>query len=420
MSEPYFWGESHVSYQIIGSEESDIAGRCLAIGLTGSVAVYKSVDLARLLMRMGAMVRFVATRSALRFVGAPLLEWASGYPVVGELTGQTEHISLAEKCDALIIAPATLNVLADIASLRADNPVTALANEMLGRGKPVLAVPAMHGGMWRRFTAKLLKTLEADGLVVLEPRIEEGRAKYPEPLNIAWWVEAIVSRGQDLKGLRILVTAGPTREHIDPVRVVTNPSSGLMGVSLALEAAYRGARVTLVHGPLSTCIPLHGIHDIEAVETTEDMRQAVLGRIREEGYDVAVYAAAVADYRPAMTEQRKIPTVKGPLELRLEPTPKIVNEAVKTSPSTVHVAFAAETVDSLEELEAKAREKLKRYGVNVIVANRVGVKGTGFASPTNEALIISRDGVKWYIPPLPKRMVARRILDIAKKYVVKR
>ena len=420
MSEPEFWGRAHTSWSIVGSEPSDIEGKCIALGITGSVAVYKSVDLARLLMRMGAIVRFVATREALSFVGVSLLEWATGMPAVTELTGQTEHIALADACDALVIAPATLNTLADIASLRADNPVTALAQEMIGRGKPVLAVPAMHGGMWSRFSRRLKHVLEEDGVILMEPVFAEGRAKFPDPSTIAWWVEATLARGRDLAGLNILVTAGPTREHIDPVRVITNPSSGLMGVSLALEAAYRGARVTLVHGPLSTCLELHGLAERVEVETSDEMAEAVLERLRRKDYNVALYAAAVADYKPEASESRKIPSTRGPLTVTLKPTRKIVAEAVETSPRTVHIAFAAETVDTLDELVSKAREKLERYRTHAVVANRVGVKGVGFAAPYNEVVVVTRDGLLWHIPPMPKRMVARRVLDVANQLAARR
>ncbi len=420
MAEPWFWGESHVSWEIVGTEKSDIAGKCIVVGVTGSVAAYRAVDVVRKLMRFGARVRVVMSREAAKFITPLTMEWASGYPVVVDASGQTEHVALADKCDALAIVPATLKTLADIAAVRADTAVTALAQEMLGRGKPVLAVPVMHGGMWNRFREKILPELEKDGVYLLEPIIDEGRAKLPNTETIAWWIEATVTRKQDLKGLRILVTAGPTREHIDPVRVITNPSSGLMGVSIALEAAFRGADVTLVHGPLCVSIDLHPLKRRISVESSDEMWRAVTSELKAENYHAAVYAAAVADYRPERSEKAKIPSTRGELVLKLIPTRKIVADAVAIAPRIIHVAFAAETVSSIEELETRAREKLERYNVDAIVANNVAAPGIGFASEENEVVIITRDGRKWAIPRLPKRMVARRILDAVRSLVAGR
>jgi phosphopantothenoylcysteine decarboxylase/phosphopantothenate--cysteine ligase len=410
---PFLWGREHVVTEIAGVEESDITGYRIVLGVTASAAMYKALDLARKLIRMGATVRVFMTPEAAKLISPTMFEWATGYPVTVELTGQVEHVSIARSYDALLIAPATLNTLADIASGHADNALTALAQEMLGQGKPVLAVPAMHGGMWRRFESKLRHQLEAEGVYILEPELEGGRAKLPPVENIAWWVESTLTRRMDLRGLRVLVTAGPTWEFIDPVRIITNPSSGLMGVSLALEAAYRGAQVTIIHGPLSTCISLHGVKRRIEARTSDSMAEIVIDELKE-GYDVAVYAAAVADFKPERTASEKIPSRVEALELRLVPTRKIVREAVEHSPTTVHIAFAAETVSSREELERKAVSKLAEYKVDAVVANNVAEPGIGFGSLYNEVLIVTRQGWKKWVPRLPKRMVARRVLDVAR------
>ncbi len=417
MASPFIWAEHHVSSEIIGEEESDIEGRRVVLGVTASAAAYRAIDLARKLMRMGAIVRVVMTPEAAKLISPTMFEWATGMPVVVELTGQTEHVALARDFDALIIAPATLNTLADIAAGRADNALTALAQEMLGLGKPVLAVPVMHGGMWRRFSSKLRGMLEAEGLVLMEPILEGGRAKLPPVDNIAWWAEAVIARGLDYRNINVLVTAGPTWERLDPVRIITNPSTGLMGVSLALEASYRGAHVTLIHGPLATCVSLHGVAERVAVVSADEMAERVVEALGKRSYHVAIYAAAVADFKPSKTADSKIPSRRGGLQLELVPTRKVVKEAVAASPRTVHVAFAAETVGSAEELVARAQQKLSDYGVDAIVANDVSRGDVGFRSPYNEVVVITKDGERLWVPRLPKRMVARRILDVARTLV---
>lgn len=405
------WGTGHPSLQIRGSVDWSLWGRCVALGVTGSAAAYKSVDLARLLMRLGATVRVVMTGEAARLVSPALFEWATGLPAVTRLTGAIEHVALARRCHALLVAPATLDTLSEIAGLRASTPVTSLAQEMLGLGKPVLLVPAMHLGMWRR-AQRLIEELSQQGAAVMAPRVEGEQAKYPDPWLVAWWAEARILRGGDLEGRRVLVTAGPTREHIDSVRVVTNPSTGLMGVSLALEAAWRGAKVALVHGPLSCCSWTgwrNYLASVTSVETAEEMRDAVLEAVKN--VDMAFYAAAVSDYAPEKTVEGKLPSTRGPLTLRLLPTPKIVGEAVAAAPTALHVGFAAEPLTG-EDLVAKAREKLERYRLDMIAANSTVEPGAGFAAETNRVALLDWKGRLATVSG-HKRVVARRILDEA-------
>ena len=419
MAEPWYpWGEVHPSSVIRSARGSTLYGRCVALGVTGSAAVYRSLDLARELMRLGAVVRVVMTEAAARLVSPSLFEWATGLPAVTGIGGGVEHVSLARACSGVVVAPATLDTLAEIASLRAGDAVSALAQEALGLGKPLLLVPAMHLGMWRR-ASRLVEALERDGAYVLRPRIEGEQAKYPDTVLAAWWVEALLARGRDLSGLRVLVTAGPTLEYIDQVRVVTNPSSGLMGVSLALEAAWRGARVRLVHGPLRCCqwSGWRGYLDsVAAVETTEEMLAAVEAAAR--GVDMAFYAAAVADYRPRRRLAGKAPTVSGPLVLELEPTPKVAAAAVRLEPGALHVGFAAEPLTG-EELVAKAREKLGRYGFDAVAANSTVEPGSGFASETNHVYLVDKWG---HVQEMKghKRLVARSLLDAAARLYAKK
>jgi phosphopantothenoylcysteine decarboxylase/phosphopantothenate--cysteine ligase len=369
-------------------------------------------------MRLGAVVRPVLTEAASRLVSPMLFEWATGLKAVTGMTGGVEHVSLARLCDGVVVAPATLDTLADIASLHASDVVSALVQEALGLGRPVMVVPAMHLGMWRR-AERLVERLEDDGVAVLKPQVEGEQAKYPDPWLVAWWVEALLTRGRDLAGLTVFVNAGPTREYIDKVRVITNPSTGLMGVSLALEAAWRGARVRLVHGPLSCCTWSGWrsyLEAVEQVETTEEMLEATLRNIR--GVDIALYAAAVADYRPRRRLTGKVPTVSGLLELELEPTPKVAAEAVRVEPKALHVGFTAEPLSG-EELVEKAREKLQRYGFDAVAANSTVEPGSGFASETNHVYLLDRWG-HVHEARGHKRVVARRILDTARKLYAKK
>ncbi|MET1102366.1 MAG: bifunctional phosphopantothenoylcysteine decarboxylase/phosphopantothenate--cysteine ligase CoaBC [Pyrodictiaceae archaeon] len=407
-----FWGELHPSWQIIGTREGDLAGYCIVLGVTGGAAIYKSIDLARLLMRFGAKVRVVMTKEATRLVSPTLFEWATGMPAITELSGMIEHVALAEHCDAMVIAPATLDTMAEIASCRASTPVSATAQEFAGRGKRVLLVPAMHAGMWVRAKSVVAK-LEEQGFYVMRPLLEEERAKYPSVDHVAWWVETVATRGQDLKDQKVVVTAGATREYIDPVRIITNPSSGLMGVSLALEALWRGAEVLLVHGHVSVNVPrLEGLKR-KFAETSSDMAEALAKAMERFKPSMAFYAAAVADYRPKKTSSTKIPTEQGELVLRLEPTPKVIPAAMAARPEALHVGFAAETVSSDEELLSKARLKLEKYKLDMVAANNISEEGVGFAAETNRLLVVSWRGKVWSIPRMHKRRAARRLIDIS-------
>ncbi len=409
----WLW-EYHPSRSIIGSYGGDLTGKCIALGVTGSVALYRSIDLARLLMRYGARVRVVMTPTAARMISPDVFAWATASPVIAELTGLVEHVTLAAACDAVVVAPATLDTMAEIAEYRASTPVSALVQEAAGLGKPVLLVPAMHGGMWRR-ASSLADRLRRQGMHVLEPIVEGEQAKYPPVELIAWWVESIVSRGRDLEGQTVLVTAGPTREHIDPVRVITNPSSGLMGVSIAIEAAWRGARVRLVHGPITACLPRgwqQYLERVEAVETAEEMAVAVARNA--EGVTMAFYAAAVSDYRPVRSYSEKLRTSsKSRLVVELEATPKTLLEAVAKAPKAVHIGFAAETAPTVEELIEKARRKLEEYNLDAVAANNILEPGAGFAVETNHVYLITWRGEVVEIPKMHKRLVARRLLDHA-------
>lgn len=380
----------HPSLDVLGEENRYLAGKVVALGVTGSVAVYRSLDLARWLLRRSARVKTVMTKEAAKLVSPTMFEWATGDEVYLEFGGETGHISLSRRVDAMVVAPATLSTMAKIAYGVLDNPVALTAVSVQGYGKPLVVVPAMHENLANSPQyARVTEALSSHGAVLVPPKVEGGVAKYPEVHHVGRVVAALARRGwRDLAGRRILVTAGPTREWLDPVRFISNPSSGSMGLEIALEAWARGAIVDLVVGAVRVSIP-HFINVVK-VETTEDMARAVESLTAEKEYDAIIGAAAPADYRPSQRSEAKIPSGSH-LTLELEPTPKVL-ASIKRRPKAL-VAFAAETVDSLDELRVKALEKLEKYDADLIVGNIVGGEGRGFSARYVNALLASRGSV---------------------------
>lgn len=388
-------------------EYRPLENKHVVLGVAGSSSLYRSIDLARELRRMGAVVSVVLSRTAAEMVAPRLWRWAVDGDVVAEITGRVEHIGLAESADAMAVAPATLNTMAKIAWGVTDTPVSLTAAALRGAGKPVLIVPAMNINLYASpQRTRVEEMLRSHGYIVIPPLVEEDKAKYPPIRDLAWCVDAAVNRGRDLEGFRVLVTAGPTYEYLDPVRVITNPSTGYMGVAVALELACRGAEVTLVHGPLKIQPP-YLVKRIP-VTTTLEMANAVKKALGEEKYHAAVFAAAPADYRPGRRYPEKIPTRQGPLDIRLLPTPKVLKLGASRPPVTI--GFAAETVRSDEELVERAREKLERYGLTYIVANTVW-RNKGFGKTRTNACIVWGDGEEC-LGEVFKETIARKIGDL--------
>ncbi|GAB6148336.1 bifunctional phosphopantothenoylcysteine decarboxylase/phosphopantothenate--cysteine ligase CoaBC [Stetteria hydrogenophila] len=397
-----FW---HPVESIRSTLSRRLEGRCILLGVTGSTAAYKSVDTARWLIRRGARVVPVLTREAARLVTPLLFEWATGERAFTEFAGEVGHIGVARTCDLVLVAPATLSTLAKIACGVTDNPVALAAVSALGAGVRVMVVPAMHENMARTPQyERIVRELRDMGVFVLPPFTAEGVAKYPDPLLVARVAAAYADRGADLRGARILVTAGPTREWIDDVRFISNPSSGLMGVEVAVEAYARGASVTLVHGPLAV-EPPYFLERVR-VETTEEMAEAVAKATEAEEYDAVIAAAAPADYRPSKRFTGKVRSGQR-LDLTLEPTPKVL-AALRRRPRVL-VAFAAEATGDVGALVESAREKMARYGAALVVANPVG-PGVGFARRESRAVLVWGEG---YMDAgvLTKEEVARLVLD---------
>ena len=406
----------HPAQEIEGTKVPVLSGRRIAFGLTGSVAIYRSVDVMRELIRRGAEVYAVLSEAATELVRPALIEWATGSKAFTSFAGETGHVALGRTCDSMVIAPATADILSKIAHGICDNPVSLTAVDVLGLGKPLIVAPAMHRGLWKSPpVVETIKKLEEFGVTIIPPVSLEGKAKYPSTEDVVAAVEAITLRGRDLRGLRMLVAAGPTREYLDNVRFISNPSSGRMGIAVAREAFFRGAQVTLVHGPLSVGKP-HYIRSV-GVETTEEMLQVIVGELSGNKYDVIVMAAAPADFRFGRKFSGKVRTKSGSITITLEPTPKIAAEVRKRFKGLL-VGFAAECVaGDLNALAEAAQHKMRERGFDIIVANDVCAEDSGFATETNEVLIIVKGKEPEHVKLTLKSEVARRILDAVRDEV---
>src|SRR5256885_873235 len=376
-----------------------LAGRELILGVTGSIAAYKPVYLLRELGRLGAGVTVCPSEHAREFVGPLTFRTLSGRPALTNLfdpqsPDAVEHVALAERCDAVVVAPATANLLAKAAHGIADDFLTTL---LLATRSPVLMVPAMDGGMWEHpaVGANVL-TLRGRGVTVLEPDAgalasgQSGKGRFPEPDAIVEALLRVLTPARDLSGERLLITAGPTREPIDPVRYISNRSSGKMGYGLAAAALRRGAQVTLISGPTLLTPPPGAV--FVPVQTAEEMREAVLHHL--DRATIVVKAAAVAGYRARQASSTKIKG-KRDLTLELTPNPDILAEGPARRTSAFIVGFAAETHD----VAANARPNLQSKGIDLLVANDVSQQGIGFDAEDNEVLLLDRWGG---VRPLPK------------------
>lgn len=387
-------------------------GKELILGVSGSIAAYKAVYLLRELTRLGAGVTVVLTEAAQKFVGPLTWRTLSGRPVLTDLfdpgsEAAVQHVALAESADALLVAPATANVLAKAAHGIADDFLTTL---LLVCRSPVLMVPAMDGGMWEHPAVRSnVATLRSRDVTVLDPEVGalasglSGPGRFPEVETIFEALYHLLTPVKDLSGQRILITAGPTREPVDPVRYLSNRSSGKMGYAIALAASRRGAEVILVSGP--TVLPPPPGAVFVPVQTAEEMREAVLHHLP--GVSIVIKAAAVADYRPVAARPTKIASKQERLTIPLTPTPHILTEVAAKKGRAFVVGFAAETHD----VALHAREKLQATGIDLLVANDVSRAGVGFESDDNEVLLLDRWGGVKELPRMPKLQVAHAILD---------
>ncbi|MGB4592153.1 MAG: bifunctional phosphopantothenoylcysteine decarboxylase/phosphopantothenate--cysteine ligase CoaBC [Coriobacteriia bacterium] len=382
----------------------------ILVGVTGCIGAYKACELTRKLMRREFRVKVVMTESATRFVTPLTFRTLTGEPVAVSLwadepESKVHHISLAEEADVVVLAPCTANVIAKLAHGRADDMLT---TTVLAAEAPVIVAPAMNTHMWRKdVTQANVSALRARGYVFVEPGHgalacgDVGEGRLAEVSAIADAAEAEAHRARDLAGVHVLVTAGPTHEPLDPVRFIGNRSSGKTGFAIAEEAARRGARVSLVTGPVSLADPF-GV-EVVRVTTALQMRAAVLARF--ESSDVVIASAAVADFRPATFASGKIKKTDAPEALVLERNPDILAElGAANDGRAVLVGFAAETSDVV----AYAREKLVAKHLDLVVANDVSGE-LGFETDENRVVFVSADAAE-DLPVLDKRVIARELL----------
>lgn len=412
-----------------------LRGKKIVLGITGSIAAYKAADLTRRLVKAGAEVQPVMTAAAGRFIPPLTIATLAGREVLSELfpeageaqTAWTKHVDLGLWADGVVIAPATAQTLAKLAGGLCDSMLTAV---VLSARCPVLVAPAMDHDMWGHpATRRNVATLQADGVTVVPPAhgelasglIGDGRLPEPEDLvaQISRWLDENGEQGighdaarldaeadapASLAGRHVLVTAGPTREALDPVRFLSNGSTGQMGFALAAAAARRGARVTLLAGPVALATPT-GVERVDIV-TADDLLQAALAHAEA---DVVIAAAAVSDYAPAEPADRKLKKGDDDLTLRLRRTPDVLGTlgAQKRDGQTL-VGFALETHDG----EAHARGKLARKHLDWIALNVQGEPGAGMGAATNRVTLLGADGARVEIPTAPKAEVAEAILDV--------
>ncbi|HYO74914.1 MAG TPA: bifunctional phosphopantothenoylcysteine decarboxylase/phosphopantothenate--cysteine ligase CoaBC [Thermoanaerobaculia bacterium] len=386
----------------------------IVLGVTGGIAAYKTPELVRRLKDLGADVRVILTPNAARFVSPLSLAAVSGHGVISDQWGDpghggVDHIELARWAELLLVAPATANVLAKLAVGLADDALTTYA---LAHRARVAVAPAMNTHMLAHPTVtQNIETLRRRGVEIIEPVNgllacgEEGAGKMPDVPVLVSIVKSLFA-ARDLAGKHVLVTAGPTREPIDPVRYISNRSSGKMGYAIAEAAQRRGAVVTLVSGPTSVAVP-PGV-ELTRVSTAREMHHAVMAAAPH--HQIVIKAAAVADFATTSVADRKIKKSEDANELTLTLTknPDILADVARLSPRPFIVAFAAET-DSVEQ---NAREKLQRKGADLIVANDVADASIGFDSEQNEVLVIARDGSTTRIEKAAKSVIANRLLDL--------
>ena len=409
----------HPSKDILGTQGDELEGKKIALCITGSIAAYRAIDLARLLMRHGADVYTVMSESTASMLLNPeIMRWATGNDVVTKLTGNLEHIFLADygMSDVIIVYPCTANTLGKVAAGIDDTPVTSVLSVALGSKIPIIVAPAMHEAMYENVFVKQNVSKLRELMVFVEPKMEVGKAKVADPELILNATISVLYNRTALSGKKVLVTAGSTIEYIDPIRIMTNLSSGKMGIAIAQEAKRMGATVTLVYG--------HGTMNpptvkIVRVSTGEQMHNAVLSELSSTRYDIAIMAAAVADFAPSKKSDKKIDTQQGKVELSLIPTRKIIDEVKIKSKETLLVAFKADYCVSDSDLVEKAYRKLEESNADIVVANDIGRIGSEPGSDKNEVFIVNKNKEVVHLPPKSKVHVAQILLELVTELIAK-
>jgi phosphopantothenoylcysteine decarboxylase/phosphopantothenate--cysteine ligase len=415
--------EFYSSRDITGTDGREIEGKKIVLCITGSVAAYRSIDLARQLIRHGAEVYTVMSEAVGSTLLTPeMMKWATGNNVVTKITGDLEHIALADynMSDLIVVYPCTANTIGKVANGINDTPVTSVLSVALGSRIPIIIAPAMHESMYdNRLIQENIQRVKDQGVDFLQPTITEGKAKVVSPEQM---LQSVITKfTNSTKSFffekNILVTAGGTIEYIDPIRVITNLSSGKMGNLIAEEAIRLGANITLVYG--------HGTYstkslpnlNIVRVNTSKEMYDVVMSELSSKRYDVAILSAAVADFTPERKAIKKIRTSTGKFLLPLSPTQKIINHVKHMSKQTFLVGFKAEYNVSDSNIIKGAYRKLKECNGDLIVANDVGRKNSAIGSESNEVFVIDKHRNILHLPPQNKMSIARKLLDVIENLI---
>ena len=382
----------HPSLDIISSHGTELAGKKIVLCVTGSVAAYKSIELARLLMRHGADVTCVASKAATSLIKPSYFKWATGNEVITKLTGDLEHIKIAdyEKSDMIIVYPCTANTLGKLANGIDDTPISTVLSVGFGSKIPIVVALAMHEAMYENPAVKKNMDYLKKKVNFIAPQMVEEKAKAAEPEDVLDFVLKKFGSSSKLRGKKVLITAGPTIEYIDPVRVITNQSTGKTGVLLASEFVSAGSKVTLIYGPGKE-LPPKGAKLIR-VETSQEMFNVVKKEMKQK-FDIIILAAAVSDYTPEKSSPTKIKSDQNKIILKLKRVPKIIDQIKKIQKNVFLVGFKAETNMSKKNLIGKARKKLKESNADFIIVNDIGLKKYKDNSEYNNVIIVDLEKI---------------------------
>jgi len=379
--------KDHPSLDIVSSHGVELSGKRIVLCVSGSVAAYKAIELARLLMRHGADVTCVTSNAATKLIQPDYFKWATGNEVITKLTGELEHIRLADynKSDLIIVYPATANTLGKLANGIDDTPISTVLTVGFGSKIPILMCLAMHDSMYGNSAVKKNIQFLKNKIEFLTPLMIEGKAKASEPEDVLEYVLKKFGFTSALKNKKVLMTAGPTIEHIDPVRVITNQSSGKTGVSLASELISAGAKVTFVYGPGEEKPPKGA--KIINVSSSKEMLNAVKTELKKK-FDIVIMTAAVADYVPIKPSKNKIKSSKNEIKISLKKVPKIIDQIKKYQKNVLLVGFKAETNFTKNQLIKSAQKKLKESSSDMIVANDIGSSRYKKNPQNNQVIIV--------------------------------
>ena len=363
----------HPSLDIVESYGTELTGKKIVLCVAGSVAAYKSIELARLLMRHGANVKCVMSNASTKLIRPDYMKWATGNNVITKLTGDMEHIDLADykRSDLLIVYPSTANTLGKLATGIDDTPISTVLTVAFGSKIPIVMGLAMHRSMYENAAVRKNIAFLEKKIDFVSPNIIEGKAKAPEPEDVLHFILTKFGQSKILKGKKVLMTAGPTIEKIDPIRLITNHSTGKTGVLLASELISAGAKVTLVYGPGITEPPKGA--KIIPVQTVTEMFNEVKKQMKKK-FDIVILAAAASDYIPKNQYSKKIKSTKNSLTVELKKAPKIIDYIKKLQKNVFLIGFKAETDISKKELVVREKQKLRDSKANMIIANDIGKK----------------------------------------------